>query len=218
MTLVVFALAHEANLFRKAIGPLPYEVRIELIGLGPSKAKAAMEKLLNADRPRRVILAGVCGGLQDGQQVGDVIVPASVISAGGSKWQCDSLVGPQSGTMTSVDQILSGPPEKRALGQRLKADAVDMEATAIAETCYSAGVPFAVAKAMLDPVGRALPAELAVIFRGGRMRWFRFMWAMLRRPALGQELKKLGGDTTAAVGALAMYLRPYLGGEASTVS
>ena len=73
----LFALQRETRGIRRA------DVRIEVIGMGLDAARANTERLLcDSPPPSLIVSVGICGGLRDGLNVGDLVVPCEVVKIG----------------------------------------------------------------------------------------------------------------------------------------
>lgn len=207
MTLVLFALEREAAPFRRA---MPH-ARVALTGIGATAAAArTIERELAASRPDRVIMAGFCGGLRDEHTVGSVLIPTHVIDDAGNQWECDC--GPQgSGRLLTTTSIIATPVTKRELGIRHRADIVDMESATVAAACRAAGVPFLAVRAVSDTVDTALSPELIRLLGGGEITTGRAIRALLRKPTLLGEFRRLAQDTKLAARNLAEALVTVVG-------
>ncbi len=93
-------------------------------GDGPMAAAAGLEALLAAVRPRRLLVAGVAGGLTPGLAEGALVAAARVVDAAGravprapdAPWLEAALAaGALAGTAVSADRILAGPAERQAV-------------------------------------------------------------------------------------------------------
>jgi adenosylhomocysteine nucleosidase len=156
---------------------------------------------------RLVIAAGFCGGLDGRLAVGDVIAPIEVCDEAGGRWACHPLPGlTQAGRLLTASRIIGEPTEKRDIGRRFAADAVDMETAAVAEVCAARGVPFAAVRAVSDAAGTALSPRLAGLLAGGRVSPWKAAGAVLRQPSLLAEFRRLARDTRAAAANLAATL------------
>ena len=93
--------------------------------------------------------------------------------------------------------------------------AVDMESGIAAEVCAAAGRPFAVLRAIADPVGRRIPeAALVGLTDDGRVDLWPVVSRLVRRPRDLPDLLRVGVDSRAALRALRLAvgrLGPSLG-------
>ena len=154
---VLAALRLEARALRRGAPALD----VRRAGMGPARARRAAVAL--ADSPaRRLAVAGVCGGLDASQPLGEVVVASEVRLADGPPVPCEHEalsaalrtrgIEPRVGPIASVDHVVRGA-EREAL-RRAGAVAVDMESGWLA--CAAAGRPFAVLRVVLDAPGREI--------------------------------------------------------------
>jgi hypothetical protein len=170
-------------------------------------------KAWHPPKPTRVLLAGFSGALRPGLGVGDLLWADAVCDADGGEQPTTWPAGPPSlprGRLLTVRSLVGDPSEKRRLGERHRADAVDMEAAAVARCCARAGVPFGCLRVISDNVDTALSPALLDVLRGGRVGPLRLMGAVLRRPRLVGELWRLGADTRRAARVLGKALSELL--------
>ncbi len=193
----LFALQRETCGIRRA------DVRIEVIGMGPDAARENTERLLRASAPPSLIVSvGICGGLRDGLNVGDLVVPCEVVTVDRQLWKCEPIALPATGRLLSVNRIVSSVEEKRRLHIEHAADIVDMEAASIAAICAERGIPFAAIKAISDTVSDSLPSELKQIAPNGHVRIGKLLLAIGKRPSLLADLLRLQRMTSIAIASL----------------
>jgi adenosylhomocysteine nucleosidase len=189
-TAILFALEREAAPFRNLARDLPH-VGVHVSGIGRARARSAADRLLREPPfPGLVIAAGFCGALVPTLKVGDVVTSPRILTA---------------------DRLVSDPAEKRRLAELHHADAVDMESAAIAEVCAERGVPFLAVRAVSDAVDTALSPELVRLLSGGNVSVWRAVRALVRRPRLLGEFRRLARDTKLAANRLAEELAKFVG-------
>jgi adenosylhomocysteine nucleosidase len=201
---VLFALEREAAPFRRAAGGLPY-LDISVSGIGHSRARAIAEQI-TASSPRMVIAAGFCGALQTGLAVGDVFQAAEVVDLSGRVWTCSPISGEKTGRLLTSNKLITTRGDKIELGLRHGASVVDMESAAIADVCAERGIPFASIRAVSDSVEDELSLELVLLLSGGTVSVWRACRALLRKPTLLGEFRRLARDTRLAARNLAEVL------------
>jgi 4-hydroxy-3-methylbut-2-enyl diphosphate reductase len=168
MTLLLLA---PLRLEAMALASAPSHPRVTRTGMGPSRADAAMQRLL-ARRPvpegEALALVGAGGGLADDLEVGDLVVAQKVVRPDGSEVamlasapllaaELRSLgLRARCGTVASTDHLVTGA-ERRELAR--VADVVDMESAAVVARATG---PVAVVRAVSDTASRELlsPAGL----------------------------------------------------------
>jgi nucleoside phosphorylase len=165
-------------------------------------------------RPTWIVSAGFSGALTSGLHVGDLIVADDVCDGDGVCWPATWPIAAtpyHHGRLLTVPNIVGPPEEKRRLGLRSGAVAVDMETAVVANLCAKANVPFGCLRAISDDADTHLSESLLALLQGGRVRPTRLLTAVLRRPALIAELIRLGAHTRKAARRLAIGLEELLG-------
>jgi adenosylhomocysteine nucleosidase len=122
-------------------------------GIGAEPARRAAEAVIALYAPEVVYSAGFAGALDSTLKVGDILIPARVIDAGDSS---SVETGTGQGTLVTFGAVAT-PEQKVKLGKSFNAQAVDMEASAVARAAAARGVRFAAVKAISDEVGFTLP-------------------------------------------------------------
>ncbi len=195
-------------------GPDWLTVLVLHAGMGKRRIARAGEWLLSEPvfgnlpyRPKLVLMAGYAGGLRDGLAVGDVILATEIVDDAGTVWPTTWPERPlqgewrpplHHGRLLTVDQFICTPDEKRALGLRHDALAVDMESAVLARLCAARSVPFGCVRVLSDDADTPLSPQLARLFAGERLSPLRVMLALLRRPVLVAEFWKLARHTRLA--------------------
>ncbi|HLN22709.1 MAG TPA: nucleoside phosphorylase [Patescibacteria group bacterium] len=191
-------------------------------GGDPDRAEVLARRLL-AEGAAGMVSFGIAGGLRDDLRPGTLVVGEWVVS-GEAVLACDEawslrllgqLPGSIGGTVVGARQAVTTPAAKRRLARRWQAVSVDLESAAVARVCAQAGKPFAVLRAIADPVEREIPAPaLAGLDLQGRMQPGAVAARLLRQPQHLLGLVRLGWDSRAALTALGRAVRllgPSLG-------
>ncbi len=156
--LIVVGLAREARIL----------VGHERVAIGSRGLAAAL-----ARGPSAILSFGVCGALDPGLRVGDLVV-ADGVAIGDTRLAADAiwtaklrsaLPLAQRGDIAGGDVIVDSPEAKSALRRASGAVAVDMESHAVARAASNIGIPFAVVRAVSDTADRALPRAAQAGFR-----------------------------------------------------
>ncbi|HEU5402680.1 MAG TPA: hypothetical protein VFU86_15060 [Terriglobales bacterium] len=171
-------------------------------GIGPEAARQAADTVLTFRQPSLIISAGFAGALRESLPVGTIIIPTKVL--GIPEEQTFSIENGE-GTLVSVDEIVN-PRVKQALKDKYSADAVDMEAAAVAAIARARGVQFLAVKAISDEAGLELPPMRAFIDSRGEFQTFRFAMHAAVRPALWSALARLKRNADKAANALCEFL------------
>jgi hopanoid-associated phosphorylase len=160
---------------------------------------------------RGIISFGIGGGLADDLAPGQWIVAASVVSSserhraddGWSQSILRALPGARHATVAGVDRPVADPKAKRMLHQRTGAVIVDTESHLVARLAAAHNVPFAVCRAVVDPVHRALPAAALIdLLPGGTPNVSAILRSVAARPAQLPMLARLAVDAAIARSAL----------------
>jgi adenosylhomocysteine nucleosidase len=234
---VLFALDREAMYFRGAfprrqvLRGAPYRgwltesagqrVLVLVTGMGALAVRRALDWALGNDnisgRINLVISAGFCGALIEAIAIGSLIQPGEVINADGAVWPVTALprVG-RAGRLISVAVPVLTAQGRRALHTRTAAVAVDMESAAMARQCQAAGVKFACLRAVSDGVEAPISQALSAAINGEHVSLPRLIRAVLSKPCLIGELRRLARDSRAAARSLAAGLTDLLGAEISS--
>lgn len=144
---------------------------VVLIRSGPAAEAAARaaEALLVGHNPRWVISAGFAGGLRPELALHDLLMVDSVVDLQGRPLALDMKVDRTSlaqakhvhvGRLLTADRIIRLPEEKRTLGEKHEALAVDMETYAVAEVCRRRHVPFLAVRIISDTADETLPPDI----------------------------------------------------------
>jgi nucleoside phosphorylase len=192
----------------------PGVVAVVQAGIGPKRASRAARWAIEEFRPRRVLVLGVAGGLDDELATADAVWASSVVSADDVS-DCielpagDNCVlrwvggGLHRARIAQSAVVVASTAEKRRIRAQTAAIAVDMESLAFVKVCKAAGTTVDVVRVISDPVDKPLPREIgALIDEAGNPRLYRALRRILRRPALLPELLSLERDMKAAVNRL----------------
>jgi len=183
-------------------------------GIGGQAARVAAEHLIHRVDPSVLVSAGVAGSLATRWKVGDVIVPATVVqSAVGKSFSTAALPErhgwQREGTLVSSSGI-ADPETKSLLAREYQADAVDMEAAAVAEVAAAHGIPFVAVKAISDECDFPLPDFGRFVPADGRFLTSRLVLYSALRPRMWVVLGRLAANTGKAAQELCRVLHSLL--------
>lgn len=175
-------------------------------GIGPGAAAVAAKAMIARYRPQILISAGVAGALVPDLRVGTVFVPSIVFDSGsGTEYRCDA----GSGILVTSSEI-AGNVSKRALAEKFRASAVDMEAAAVAEAARQERISFRCVKAISDEAGFVMPPLNQFVDGEGQFKTAQFMaWAAIR-PSQWLRVLALARNTDRAIEALCDYLTSFV--------
>jgi adenosylhomocysteine nucleosidase len=171
-------------------------------GIGAEAARRATEAAIARYAPQLVYSAGFAGALEPGLKIGDIVVPRRVVNAGDGS-SVDTGTG--EGVLVSFNSVAS-PDQKTKLGNSFAAQAVDMEAAAVAQAAEARGVRFAAVKAISDENDFALPPMDKFVTPGGEFRTWKFALYALIRPWTYNSVLRLARNSSRASRALCSWL------------
>jgi nucleoside phosphorylase len=151
-----------------ARGSVP-ELFLSVTGDGPAKAARVARGLCERYRPEALVGIGAAGALTAPLAPGDVVASARLIDGSLAVPAPDPLLlsrataaGARPATLVTVRRPAATAAAKRELSRDAgELAAVDMESSGWASAASGAGVPFVVARAILDAADEELPAYLA---------------------------------------------------------
>jgi nucleoside phosphorylase len=184
-------------------------------GIGAEAARRACEAVIALYQPAEVVSAGFAGALDSLLKVGGVFTPRRVIDAAdGSSVES----GEGSGVLVSVASV-ANVEQKTKLKVSYGAQAVDMEAAAVARGAQARGVRFTAVKAISDENEFAMLPMERFADREGRFGTARFVIFALVRPWLWLGVLRLNRNSARASRTLcewlAQYNHPHRGAGAS---
>jgi len=191
-------------------GPVPRfgggNVEIAVVGLAAAQLDARLTAAPAAGT--LVISAGACGALAPELAVGALVVPETVLAPDGRRLATALVAGlARRGTLAAVERVLEDAAAKSRLWLETGALAVDMESAVILDWAARRGLPAAVVRAVSDPAGRGVPADLArVVQDDGRVRPLRAVSAVLARPGALADAMALRAGAAAALKTVATAL------------
>lgn len=167
-------------------------------GVGAEAARRAAEAVIAIYAPGVVYSVGFVGALDPRLRVGDILQPQSVVNAGdGSRVRVDR----GNGVLVSFGAV-AGSAQKSKLRESFAAQAVDMEAAAVARAAEARGVEFAVLKVVSDEFDFSFPAMERFVDSDGRFLEARFALYAMVRPWLWAKVARLARNSSRASRAL----------------
>jgi adenosylhomocysteine nucleosidase len=178
-------------------------------GIGPQPARRAAEAVLVLYRPNFLYSVGYAGALDPALRPGDLLRPARVIN-GSDGSRVDLSQG--DGVLLS-DTSLATVTRKSLLRESYGAQAVDMEASAVARAAEARGVSFHALKVISDEFNFELPATERFVDTEGRFHEARFGLHVALRPWLWLPVIRLARNSACATRVLCAELREILAKE-----
>jgi adenosylhomocysteine nucleosidase len=166
------------------------ELTLVANGPGPKLAGAALHAAHAVEESNAVVSFGFCGALDPSLRVGDVFVATRVDSV--EDGRSYPAVVPEAGCefhqgrLLSTDRFASTVAEKTRLRQ-LGADAVDMEAAAVAAWANREGIDFYCIRAVTDTAEESFRVD----FNAARDHEGRFLRGRIARQALSRPWSRV---------------------------
>jgi adenosylhomocysteine nucleosidase len=191
-------------------------------GAGAKAAAKIVAALPNREpSPQVLIVCGFSGGLRADLPVGALAVAEQVLDARGETLTADprllAALGSvripltiRRGTIATVDRVLGRADEKRELGARTGAIAVDMESAGAARAAIERGIPWLAIRTISDGLEDSLPFDFNVLADAdGNVAYRRVILAALAHPAKIPGLMRLGQRSALAANQLALLLSAF---------
>jgi adenosylhomocysteine nucleosidase len=207
-------------------GPAWLTVLVLETGTGAAATERALEWVLGGQvlgtvpyRPKVILSAGFAGALKPELRVGDVVLATDVTDTQGNSWAAPwpGELPPgewrphlHRGRLLTVPEIIGSTEDKRKLGERDRASALDMESATVARLCKRHGAPFGCVRVVSDDLETPLSPQLARLLSRGRVSPVRLAAALLGRPSMTTELWRLARATRVAAELLAKALGELL--------
>jgi len=176
------------------------------IGMGPPVTRVATSRLFDTTVTDHipvdhVMIAGICGGLDPGLEVGTLINPDIIIdhNSGATFRHHPPGDAPKAGKLiTTEEATLDHDLSRRFLAEGCLG--VDMESSAVAEVCQANGCPWSVYRCIGDRFFDGLLDErvLAAANPDGSGNFAELNRLLAAEPELTVKLERLSHDTTLA--------------------
>ena len=151
-----------------------------------------------------LVSTGFCGALRPGLQVGDVFAATEVVGIAPANVPF-SETGFKTGRLLSLDRVVSTAAEKAQLASQ--ADAVEMEAAAVAIRARQHSIPFFAVRVVTDASQDTFPLDFNRLrSRNGHFSRARILAAALSNPSAIRQLIELNKITKRAAQALGDFL------------
>lgn len=163
-------------------------------GIGSEHARRATEAIIRLYAPAMLISAGFAGALQPDVRVGQVLVPRVVIDVGDGS-RIDTGTG--TGILATFGAIADAA-QKAKLARAFGAQAVDMEAAAVARGAEAHGLRFMACKAISDASDFSMPCLGAFTGSNGKFQAGKFAFYAGLRPWLWKSTAQLAKGSALA--------------------
>jgi adenosylhomocysteine nucleosidase len=175
-------------------------------GIGAEAARRATEAVFALYQPTLILSVGFAGALDLTLKVGDIFAPSRVVDArDGSRTEMPA----GQGLLVSAAGV-AGAEQKAKLAESYRAQAVDMEAAAVARGAQARGVGFMAVKAISDESDFHMPAMDRLVGADGQFRTGRFAIVLVLRPWLWPRVIQLARNSAKASRALCTELERYI--------
>lgn len=204
-------------------------VRIALVrtGVGKDCALNALEEVLNRVNPSIILSIGYAGGLDPKLKVGDIVVADRVLEDTQSNRGIGYTIGSDllshvealpppdgvtlhRGPLVTVDEPVTDPESKRALGTRHGAIAVDMETSVLIARATGEQIPFLSIRAISDTADQSLVDVSSFIGDDGEVSKLKAGWYVATHPQTIKHFISLRNQSQKATRNLTDLLGGYL--------
>jgi adenosylhomocysteine nucleosidase len=191
-------------------------------GPGRQAAQRATEALISGHRPSWIISAGFAGGLHPKLKRHDILMADGLVDLEGNRLAVDLKVDPASlsqtpgvhlGTLLTADRIIRLPSEKRELGDKHHAMAVEMETFAVAQACRRSKVGFMAVRVIVDSVEDELPPDVEHLMeqQTSVRKLGAVVGTIMNRPGSVKDIYNLKENALVASDRLAKFLASMIG-------
>lgn len=187
-----------------------FELEFALVvvaGIGRTPAQRAAQIAIREARPEVLVSAGFAGAAKTTSRVGDVLSAGQVVDA--ANGMRHNASGGNAVIVTAAG--VTGMAEKRKLAAQFGADAIDMEAAAVAQVASEHGIPFAALKAISDELDFVMPPMDPFVTEDGRFRTVSFVRYVALRPRRWKSVLQLARNSAQAGAKLSTAVEHLIG-------
>jgi adenosylhomocysteine nucleosidase len=210
------------------------QVVLARTGMGCARAREATAVLIERHKPGAVLSIGFAGSVVGGLRTGHLVIASQVYALEGSLQEqplaasdglaCDPALVElavaaarqrglafREGASLTVPQVVHRPEVRRRIGDSLPVEMVEMESYWVGRVAADQGIPFLVARTIVDEVDDRLPNlpnmidEAGAVVRGQAFRQF------LSRPQEAPALIHLAASARRASQTLAAFVEAFVG-------
>ncbi len=175
-------------------------------GMGAKRATLAVEAAMDAMPVTALISTGLAGACNPTLGVGEIVRAGAVIDSK-TGWRFDN---PQFKQVLATTDTVASVNEKARLRNLYQADAVDMEAAAVARLARTHSLNFQAIKAISDEADFEVEGLSRFSTSDGHFREGAFALHAAMRPAMWRTVVALGRNSGKALAALTEALRVEL--------
>ena len=175
-------------------------------GPGPKLAGEAADMVRGHEDLTGLVSTGFCGALNPALKLCDIFVATEVLGSGRALAPANAGSSYQTGTLLSIDRVASTAAEKAEL-RKTGADAVEMEAAAIAPRAREWNLPFYCVRVVTDTSDESFPLDFNQMRDAdGRFDRAMILRTLIRKPAALPPLMGLNRRTNRAAKALGDFV------------
>jgi adenosylhomocysteine nucleosidase len=175
-------------------------------GPGPNLAGRAADVAKEHEELVGLVSTGFCGALDPALQPGDIFVASEVLIPHRNSIAAQPAGSARTGKLLSVDRVVSTVEEKAKL-RGAGADAVEMEAAAVADRAQKWNIPFYAIRVVTDTASESFPLDFDRMRDAhGRFSRAKILRAAFRHPAVFPELVRLNRTCKRAAQALGDFI------------
>lgn len=209
-----------------------YAILLMRTGIGRVRAVRALQAVLEKYQVVLTLSIGFAGGLDEALSLGDLVLADTVLElepagpgaqATATEYALDSglvnqamlLSCPEGATLhrgglVTVDTAVTQPEDKRALGERFKASAVDMETSALVKQSREKDLPLVSIRAISDTVDQELADLGHLVKDDGEVDMAKASWHILTHPTDLPKALSLKSQCQQAEANLTQFVSGYL--------
>ena len=193
-------------------------------GVGKQRAADATLQTIEQFSPDRLLSIGYAGGLVPKLKVSDLIVAEQIIDVESSaefvpdqKWLYlaqNASVSENykviSGKLVTADKVIHSPQDKKELGERFSAEAVEMETSAIAKVATDKNLPFLSVRTISDSVEQEILDSSSFLGSDGEISKLKAGWYVLTHPGSISSALSLRSQTELATRTMTEFISNLL--------
>lgn len=194
-------------------------------GIGRDAMSRAVDYCIAQYRPEICINVGYCGGARPDLVAGNVIIADRVVDAN-LEADCTTATAVVDriraaceqgglefcvGALVTIDEVIHEPHKKAYLGTKHEAIGIDMESHAFALACMRGSTPWAVVRAVLDPMDLTLPDLEGVLNDEGEANVLSAVKHFITKPGHTLAVPRIEYCAMKAREAIAAFIDSWLG-------
>lgn len=209
------------------------QVLLVRTGMGPARAQEATAVLIERHKPEAILSIGLAGSVVSEVRVAHLVIASQVYALEGSLREepvaasnglaCDAALVElavaaarqrglafREGASLTVPEVVGQPEVRRRIGESLSVDIVEMESYWVGRVAADQGIPFLIARTIVDKVDDRLPNLPNVIDETGAVVRGRALRQVLSRPQEAPALIHLAASARRASQTLAAFVEAFV--------